>query len=342
MKSGAREEVIRAFEAFSDRAPDFEVQELSFGHINKTYRVSNAAETYVLQRVNPLVFKNIKGVMDNMVAVSEHLKRKGYPHPVLAPVLSKKKENLVSGQWRLFPLIGPAKTYQRAQSAFQVRAAAQFIAEFYVYLQDFDWQKLSVPIEGFLDFNRRYTDFLKHLEGADSKRIRQASPEITFLKAHRRLIDQWEHVLTQVPQRVIHADPKISNFLFDREDSNRVLALIDWDTLMAGPILYDFGDMVRSYTNLKEEDDPRDAGFSEVYYRTLEQEFTRHLKGVLTPIERKNLGLGAEVVCYIQALRFLTDFLNRDQYYPVLWPSHNLDRTKSQLNLLQTLQERFS
>lgn len=335
------EDAITAFEAFLDRAPDFEVQELSFGHINKTYRVNNAARAYILQCVNPLVFKNIKGVMDNIVAVSEHLKKQGYPHPVLAPVLSKKKEHLVWGQWRLFPLIRPAKTYQRAQSTLQVRAAAQFIAEFYTYLQGFDLQKLSAPVEGFLDFNRRYTDFLRHLERADPKRVQQASPEIAFLKAHRDLIDKWEQVLTQVPQRVIHADPKISNFLFDWKDPNQVVALIDWDTLMPGPVLYDFGDMVRSYTNLKDEDDPRAGGFSDARYRMLEQGFTTHLMEVLTPVERKNLRLGAEVVCYIQALRFLTDFLNQDQYYSILRPSHNLDRTKSQLNLLQALQERL-
>lgn len=334
------EDALTAFEAFLDRASDFQVQELSFGHINKTYRVRNGAQAYILQRVNPLVFKNIQGVMDNIVAVSEHLQKQGYPHPLLVPVLSKKKENLVKGQWRLFPLIGPAKTYQRAQSADQVRAAVQFIAEFYAYVQDFDVQKLTIPVEGFLDFNRRYADFLKSLKGADPQRVQQASPELAFLTAHRGLIDQWEQVLREVPQRVIHADPKISNFLFDPKDPSRVVALIDWDTLMPGPLLYDFGDMVRSYTNLKEEDDSREGGFSARYYRILKQGFTLHLKEVLTHQERKNLKLGARVVCYVQALRFLTDFLNGDQYYPVLRPSHNLDRTKSQLHLLQALQER--
>lgn len=335
------EDVITAFEAFLDRAPDFDVQVLSSGHINKTYRVINASQAYILQRVNPSVFKNIKGVMDNIAAVSEHLKKQAYPHPVLAPVLSKKKENLAFGQWRLFPLIKSTTTYERVQSSEQVGAAARFIAEFYAYLQDFDLKKLHTPVEGFLDFNGRYADFLRSLEQADKKRIQQSSPEIAFLKGHRLLIDKWERVIAQLPQRVIHADPKISNFLFDRKHPNKVVALIDWDTLMPGPILYDFGDMVRSYTNLKEEDDPQDGGFSATYYRMLEQGFTTYLKEILTPEERENLRLGAQVVSYIQALRFLTDFLKNDLYYPVSRHQHNLDRAKSQLHLLQGLQKRF-
>ena len=41
---------------------------------------------------------------------------------------------------------------------------------------------------------------------------------------------------------------KINNFLFDK-GSNKVIALIDLDTIMPGSVLSDIGDMIRTYSN---------------------------------------------------------------------------------------------
>ncbi len=57
----------------------------------------------------------------------------------------------------------------------------------------------------------------------------------------------------QIPKRIIHADVKISNILFDQH--HNPLAVIDLDTMMVSTILYDFGTMVQSYTNTTNEDD---------------------------------------------------------------------------------------
>jgi hypothetical protein len=41
--------------------------------------------------------------------------------------------------------------------------------------------------------------------------------------------------------------------------------------------------------------------------------------------------LGAQWVIWVQALRFLADYLVGDVYYPVKYPEHNLVRGRNQL-----------
>jgi hypothetical protein len=40
----------------------------------------------------------------------------------------------------------------------------------------------------------------------------------------------------------------------------------------------------------------------------------------------------------MQAVRFLTDYINGDTYYKVAYPEHNLVRTKAQLKLVHELE----
>jgi hypothetical protein len=44
----------------------------------------------------------------------------------------------------------------------------------------------------------------------------------------------------------------------------------------------------------------------------------------------------------MQALRFLSDYLNGDIYYKINYPEHNFNRAKNQLTLLQRLEEFLS
>ena len=63
-----------------------------------------------------------------------------------------------------------------------------------------------------------------------------------------RILAKWDKVCRKLPKRVIHYDAKINNFLF-KKNTNKVIALIDLDTLMPGCFLSDIGDMIRTYSN---------------------------------------------------------------------------------------------
>ena len=55
-----------------------EVKALGDGFINDTYTVllADSPVKYILQRKNTVIFKDIPGMMSNIKAVTEHLKRK--------------------------------------------------------------------------------------------------------------------------------------------------------------------------------------------------------------------------------------------------------------------------
>jgi hypothetical protein len=66
------------------------------------------------------------------------------------------------------------------------------------------------------------------------------------------------------------------------------------------------------------------------------------LSPVITDVERANLLLGGKIVIYLQAIRFLADYINNDVYYKVSSPDQNLLRTRNQLNLLDSVLEQES
>ena len=55
-----------------------EIKPLGEGFINDTYVVKTEGEApdYILQRKNHLIFPDVPGMMDNIKAVTEHIKKK--------------------------------------------------------------------------------------------------------------------------------------------------------------------------------------------------------------------------------------------------------------------------
>ncbi|RZK63162.1 MAG: aminoglycoside phosphotransferase family protein [Hymenobacter sp.] len=170
---------------------------------------------------------------------------------------------------------------------------------------------------------------------ASPERRQRAAPAGRFVNNHLALPDQWLawQAAGQLPCRIIHGDPKISNVLFDQD--NRGLCVIDLDTVTFATLLYDFGDMARSYSNKTTEDDALMLSvFDADMYRAVKQGFTTALARLLAPIEADNLDYAAQTVIFIQAVRFLTDYLNEDVYYATRYTTQSLDRAQNQLRLL--------
>lgn len=333
----------KIYENFDEIRADFEATQLTSGHLNQTFLVRNGGASYLLQHLNTSVFKNLDVITTNVLAVSNHLEAWDYPHGILTPLVFQNGEYLYAKEWRIFPYFEESNTFLKVDSSKQAYQAAKFLSEFHRYLKDLNMEKIEPSINGFLDFNSRLENFELALQSSSSERLEKAKPEIEFVERNKTILLEWNVVLPKFPARLIHADPKISNFLFYKDSNTKIKALIDWDTLMTGPVLYDFGDMVRSYTNLKDEDDPSTEGdnFSLENFEALKKGFLYFLKDELTPVEIEHLDLAGKVVIYVQALRFLTDYLENDVYYSVDYESHNLDRTINQINLLRALQEQI-
>ncbi len=59
----------------------------------------------------------------------------------------------------------------------------------------------------------------------------------------------------------------------------------------------------------------------------------------LTSVELSHFDYAGEFMIYMQALRFLTDHLNRDVYYGASYEGQNLVRASNQIRLLQLFTE---
>lgn len=332
------QKIKNIFENFENPATDFEVRTLVSGHINRTYLILNHSKKFILQKINTAIFKQPEILSQNILNVSIHLKSKDYPHQFLKPVLFSDGSFIYDSEWRIFEFIENSQSFEKAKSENQVFEAAKFLSEFYSYLNDLDPTKVGDSIPGFLDFNLRYRQFETGLKNAEQSEIENSKKEIEFVISNQKILNEWNRISTKIPSRIIHADPKISNFLFDKDSEEKIIALIDWDTFMCGPILYDFGDMARSYTNLKNEDDPSEGEiFSQKNYDALKKGFLFYLKDQLTQTEIENLDTAAKTVIYIQAVRFLTDYLNGNIYYHTEFPEQNLNRARNQISLLKDL-----
>ena len=107
---------------------------------------------------------------------------------------------------------------------------------------------------------------------------------------------------------------------------------------MPGCILFDFGDMVRSFANKSYEDSQiKERIFNPDIYNALKEGYLSKANEFLSPIEKESLDLSALTVALIQCIRFLTDYYNLDVYYHVNEPEHNLKRAINQLSFFNEL-----
>ena len=151
-----------------------------------------------------------------------------------------------------------------------------------------------------------------------------------------KILAEWDEICKKLPKRVVHYDAKINNFLF-KKNTNKVIALIDLDTLMPGCVLSDIGDMIRTYSNTLGEES---KDISKVKCnKNIVAAILNGFKDSLTILERKYLNFGGLAITFMQSVRFLTDYLNDDIYYKTNYENQNLVRANNQYQLFISLNE---
>ncbi len=315
------------------------------GNINDSFRVrikrNDSDEFFLLQRLNHQVFKEPQKVMANIDLVYRHLSRQGADDYLLKPIRDRKGNSLYVDDhgnfWRVFPFFTGTYSSAKAENPDQAFRAARKIGSFLRDLTDLDPSQLATTIPHFHDSLFRWDHFQNVIAVCSEERLNEAREETDFLISRRALFGRIANL--DLPLRAVHNDAKINNVLFD-EHSGAAVSLIDWDTIMPGTILSDFGDMVRSMVNPLEEDDP-DIECVEAdmeIFEAISRGFLSSIGSFLTPQEKDNLVLGARWITLEQTLRFLTDYLEGDVYYKVRDPEHNLIRTRNQIALFKSME----
>lgn len=316
---------------------------LGEGLINDTYLISSGQacnkEKFVLQKINKIVFKEPDKVMSNLIKINEHLEKKG--SDCLQLIETNNGSLFVIDDnydyWRITRYLENTRTLFEADDPVIAYEAAKSYGKFLNDIHDLNISEIFETIPGFHNYANRISQLNESIGADNYNRLKLCLEEKEVILEKQKYIFLFYNL--KLPIRVIHSDTKITNILFD-SNSSRGKLVIDLDISMPGSVLYDFGDMVRSFTNTLQEDDP-DLSSVDVkldIFEQLTRGFLESTKPFIDDKESSNLLLGAKLVVLIQAIRNLTDYLQGDVYYKTNYEEHNLHRAQNQLKLLEMLE----
>jgi hypothetical protein len=77
-------------------------------------------------------------------------------------------------------------------------------------------------------------------------------------------------------------------------------------------------------------------------YSAILHGFLEEADEFLTPLDKELLPLSAKIITLEIGTRFLTDYLVGDEYFKIHYPEENLDRTRTQLKLVASIEQQFS
>ena len=327
------------------------------GHINDSYLLrfdeAGGSRRYLLQRINRAVFPRPEELMANIERVTTHILRwltdegaGDLDRRVLRLVRSRDgrtwHRTSTGDYWRTYHFVERTTVRQTVRMAEEARRAGQAFGEFQRLLADYDRPRLHETIPDFHNTPLR----LKTLEQAVTEdvcgRVREAQAEIDFVQAHRGLTSVLLdlHRAGELPERIVHNDAKISNVLLDA-DTGAALCVTDLDTVMPGLSLYDCGDMIRSMASpcAEDESDTARVTVELPLFEAMIHGYLLAANAFLLPVERDHIVQAGLVITLEQGMRFLTDYLTGDTYYKTSRPEQNLDRCRTQLRLVASMEE---
>lgn len=335
-------------------------EKINNGHVNSTYTLifeeTGKVAKYVLQEVNTEAFKKPQELMANIVAVTSHIRKKNEEMNVpwadrgtlsFLPCKDGKYFYIDENNkcWRVYKYIDDVYTCNSIDDEQIFCNAGIAFGEFQKLLSDFDGSTLFETIEKFHNTVSRFENLKKAIEENRSGRLNDVKNEIEFALGY----EAETHVLLdlidegKLPLRVTHNDTKLNNILFDNI-SNKGICIIDLDTVMPGLSLYDFGDSIRFGANTAAEDekDLSKVTLSLPLYEAYVKGYLGSAKDALTDLEKELLPMGAKMMTYECGIRFLTDYLNGDIYFHIDYPEHNLDRCRTQFELVKDMERKWT
>lgn len=322
------------------------IESFGSGLINNTWRVTAPNQVYILQRINHAIFKKPEDIASNIGLIGAYL-RHNYPEYLfVSPTKTRVGEEMIfvenEGYFRMFPYVEGSHSKDVVEKSEQAREAAAQFGRFTFLLRGVNVAELKTTIPQFHDLSLRYRQFQDALIKGNKERIAEAAELINVIRENGDIVQEYEKIKTNpdFKLRVSHHDTKISNVLFDKDDKG--LCVIDLDTVMPGYFISDVGDMMRTYLSpvSEEETDFSKIEVREAFYKAIVEGYRNEMSGELTEAEKPYFFYAGKFMIYMQAIRFLADYLNNDVYYGAKYPKHNFNRAKNQLVLLQKLIEK--
>ena len=324
------------------------------GHINDTFLVKTDKTKYILQRVNNTVFKKPEEVMENISKATNFMAKEitarggDVTRETLTLVKTlDEKDYYVSEDGRLFRMyifIDNATCYQIIENGEVFYQAARAFGQFQKILKDFPADELHETIVNFHNTVDRYRIFKEAIAEDKMGRLESVKADVEFALAREKDAGAIVDALNEgrIPLRVTHNDTKLNNVMIDDETGLGV-CVIDLDTVMPGSMLYDFGDSIRFGASTAAEDEldldkvNMDLNLFEEYVKG----YLEELGESITKEEIELLPMSAKLMTLECGIRFLTDYLDGDNYFKIHRENHNLDRARTQLKLVWDMEQKM-
>ncbi|MBC8619507.1 MULTISPECIES: phosphotransferase enzyme family protein [Parabacteroides] len=348
-----KEELLNILDQFTLAEKVVSAEPFGNGHINDTLKVTNEKGEikYVLQRINHLIFTNVDMLQSNINTVTTHIREKleakgenDIDRKVLTFLPTKDgKPYYFDGDsyWRVCLFIPNSKSYEEVTPELSYEAGKAF-GDFQSMLSDLPEGSLGETIPNFHNMEFRLQQFHDAVKANAAGRLEEVKDLIEEVekRAEAMCIQERLYREGKLQKRTNHCDTKVNNMMFDA-DTDKVLCVIDLDTVMPGFVLSDIGDFIRTGANTGAEDDENldNVNVNMDIFKAYTRGYMETAKAFLSPLEISLLPYGGRLLTYMQTVRFLTDYINGDTYYKIHSPKHNLIRTKAQFKLLQSLEE---
>ncbi len=333
---------------FGIHTQDVKVSSLGNGHINDTFLVCWDDGEFVLQRINTQVFKTPYALVENAQIIAEYLQKKydmnTYLLKIVKPLSTEKGLLAIDlgeqGFWRANSYLPHSHSIDVVSCKAEAFSAAKAFGHFSSALSALDATQLKDVIPQFHHFPRRIEQLNAAVKSDQYNRLKTCHDWAKWVFSQQNILQELTDISPTLPFRVCHNDTKINNMLYDKRDMSS-LAIIDLDTCMKGHLMYDFGDMVRTFTSPEEEDSTvlDNVHVRESIFAAICRGYLSELDTVLTQDEKVSLWLGTRVICLMIGVRFLTDHLNGDVYFNIHHENHNLERAANQFTLYKSLLE---
>lgn len=315
------------------------ITENSIGLINKTYLIKTNNQKYILQKINNKVFNNIELLMQNIELITDYLK--SYGHKTLN-IISTKEDKLYDidkGEyWRVFEYI-EGKTFQNVINHRIVSESARQLAIFHRDLKSFTYSSLHIVIPDFHNTQSIFKRFKQVVFDSSTSLSKECHEEFNYILGKEKELNLVSSLIEEkkIPLRICHNDPKLTNFIFDKQFN--AISLIDLDTVMPGTWLMDISDAVRTICVSENEDTlyKDKIYFRYDYFEIFLASYLKVNKRNMNHYELNNIVNSLELIFLEQAMRFLIDYATGSSYFKISYKNQNLVRARNQLYLLKEI-----
>jgi len=315
------------------------------GHINSTYRVviENDAQEYILQKINTNVFKNPYQIVQNHFKIQNHIKTDNIEIPHLIE-LTKNQYLFTDNEqnvWRMMNFIKDSYSVEIVSDEIEAYQAGKGYGWFLNECSGLNPRNFTEAIPDFHKLSFRINQLDEAVKLDKVSRCNSIKSTIDFYKEREQTLLKIETLINknEIPARIVHNDTKINNLLFRDKEA---IAVIDLDTVGPGSVFFDYGDALRTICNTAAEDekDLNKVDFSTTSFEKFTEGYLNQTKSILNNKEKDFLYLAPVYMTFIIGIRFLTDYLDGDNYYKTSYSEHNLVRSLVQLKMIEQMEQK--